>query len=906
MSNLRIMWEKTVTVIRSFRPVTGSTFRRWLVILWLATWVAVLGGFALALWRYANDKYLWQTFGIFPDGVRYSATLLVFVLLCSIVLRFLPLRWRHFRQTFRYPSIWMAIFIGGLTVFAADQRGWLGSSSRILELWQWGVFLLLMVSSLAFALLVNWALSGQRKNPDKPKPVITKGAAGFPQDLKALEGWIWSERPSDEDFLNRRTVARRFADLLLVPFGKDTTLGLVGSFGSGKTSIVRWIKCEAKALHMAEAPDLWICETSCWGFEDSASAIRYILGTIVERIEEEVECSSLRELPETYRKAISTVSGKAGPLVDILLGQNDPVQKLRMLTPILEAVHARLVVAVEDLDRSKSARFDPSDVRALLQQLKDVCGVSFILTGSASPSSRPDFAKLCDHIEIVPPMDEEQVCKAVVTIRKHYLTTHSDLNPSPETMRHDGAGMWGDTSSKRLPYELFGIEYNPPANAAISLMRTPRTLKHALRHTLTAWKKLHGEIDFDDLLITNVLKHGAPEAFDFLLNSINVLRSRPPEGLGTIYSQKEEDKRRERVQIAWDDATVDAEWDWRAARSLIIFLLPNAAKHLKDTEPTPGEQRLQGIQHVAQIDYWQRLLAGELAPGEISDQETLRAIARWVREPVATSSLVQRMLSEEKFAGVWYHFGSAVPENMFLRLADQVFEAVLQRDGARASMDHAGVQAITSRAGNHRRDDDANREWLISRLRGVLPRSLDFCNGLYYWWTSPHKSFVSLADRQRIREAVVSEAQRAFIANPKAVLNAITEEIPYSIYQLVFVADGESMPSVLRDPAEWQWFAPVLLAAAALDQNRMIPQLARLVMDRQRDTMAVETLTVLSERLIGMFGDHADEVMTLLAKAAPHGSETEKEYLVRVKEKAAEWFRQKAAQAPSAQTAPLQ
>ena len=48
---------------------------------------------------------------------------------------------------------------------------------------------------------------------------------------------------------------------------------------------------------------------------------------------------------------------------------------------------------------------------------------------------------------------------------------------------------------------------------------------HALRHTADAWEKLHGEVAFDELLVANVLRFDAPEAFNFLLRRVDTLRS---------------------------------------------------------------------------------------------------------------------------------------------------------------------------------------------------------------------------------------------------------------------------------------------------------------------------------------------------------------------------------------------
>ena len=53
--------------------------------------------------------------------------------------------------------------------------------------------------------------------------------------------------------------------------------------------------------------------------------------------------------------------------------------------------------------------------------------------------------------------------------------------------------------------------------AVASLLDTPRSLRHALGRTFSAWQTLCGEIDFDHLLAVNVLRFGAPACFLFLV-----------------------------------------------------------------------------------------------------------------------------------------------------------------------------------------------------------------------------------------------------------------------------------------------------------------------------------------------------------------------------------------------------
>jgi hypothetical protein len=67
-----------------------------------------------------------------------------------------------------------------------------------------------------------------------------------------------------------------------------------------------------------------------------------------------------------------------------------------------------------------------------------------------------------------------------------------------------------------LFYELVNL----PAMNIPKLLKTPRSLKATLRRTVKTWDILHGEIDLNDLIILNVLRYGAPEALDFLMDNL--------------------------------------------------------------------------------------------------------------------------------------------------------------------------------------------------------------------------------------------------------------------------------------------------------------------------------------------------------------------------------------------------
>ena len=112
----------------------------------------------------------------------------------------------------------------------------------------------------------------------------------------------------------------------------------------------------------------------------------------------------------------------------------------------------------------------------------------------------------------------------------------------------------GLPSSREISYLLAG-EINGPIDHIMRLVKTPRLLKTILRRTAHSWERLHGEIDFDDLLVANVIRFAAPEAYDFLLENYREIRGLERDGL-----LKDKDKRKERLQAKWSRVTNAANW----------------------------------------------------------------------------------------------------------------------------------------------------------------------------------------------------------------------------------------------------------------------------------------------------------------------------------------------------------
>jgi len=869
---------------------------RWAYILGLATAVAGLCGAGLAYLSAAGFRNPLEP-SYSALGPVFREALMAGVLLLGLALfqRVCPIRLGHLHTFLRYPPVWLAILAGLVAALGLDAAGLLLLSGQALPWadWPWllqraaiaGALLALFGGLPALASALAGWVSGRREARKAPETRTSPDEAKAAEDeWAALEAWLSGERPADEDLLGTSHVAGRFADLLLLPFGQDKTLGLVGEFGSGKSSIVRWIGGEVARRRKPDSPTVWLCHVSCWGFDDSASAVHHLLARAVATLEERVDCSALRRLPDAYRKVIA--SADSWSLLDAVLPAPDAEELLGRLTPILEAVDARLVVVVEDLDRNRSDRFDPQDVFALLQRLRAVRGVSFILTGGTEPDDRVAFAKLCDHVERVPHLGMDRVLETVRAVRKRCLDSHADLYPERGFGRPPGDGVWDGSRA------AFAVAFPPRPDrlpvpyAAAALLATPRLVKHALRQVVTAWERLHGEVDLDDLLVLAVLRHAAPEAFDFLLRNADRLRaaSRPPAATADAERSAAYNAA---LREEWAALTAGVAWDAPAARELVCFLFPGATQPLTERAYHLQDLRRQGVQNDSPTDYFDRALAGELDPGEVADQDALRAIRGWVGNPDSTD-LACRVASDDRFAVVWASFGHLMPSDRFLAFARQVIDLLVARAGpgpvgevAWAALRRLGSELGTAEA--------VHRDWLIEAIEAVLPRNLGLAVDLYHDWTEGRRFLAHPEERGAVRAAVVEAARRHFTeAEPAVLLGAIHPARPYTLYQLVFPPDGTAPPSRFQEPADWAWFAPAVLAAAQADPGKMVPELAYLVSTRGEPVRGQFQQVIHPERLEGLFGSSSPLVLDLLASIPRHLPEARWPEFRRLREQAVE------------------
>ncbi len=434
-----------------------------------------------------------------------------------------------------------------------------------------------------------------------------------------------------------------------------------------------------------------------------------------------------------------------------------------------------------------------------------------------------------------------------------------DIDPLSDKERAERLGLEvNDTPQNRLRIEHDAM----PIEEICQLAKTPRLLKLILRNTYRSWDELHGELDFDDILVANVLRFAAPEAFEFLLEHKGEIRGLIMDGI-----RKNRDARFNAIEEKWSTATQTVSWDTVSAKSMAQFLFPAWQNRGGGKPPTP-----QGVQVSYPADYWARLLVGELDDQEIHDQEVLRAIQGWKNNPDGAhfrgKALSEILGTDEAFANLFEHFARLLLDGKdFRNLAAQLFAKALETQGPSANKDSVpGFISLWRLSLKQPLEESDHIQWVQEEISKALPISLHLANDIYYYWRSNSDQDVEFKKRYpAIRTAMVDRAKELFSGKPNALISAIDPNFMYSSFHFCFIFSSEAEGGASFLPSDWEWFSELLVTAAEINSQLMIPQIACFIV---KEEMGVHEFhyTYDEKGVADLFGKQIARLMKTLSK----------------------------------------
>ena len=600
-----------------------------------------------------------------------------------------------------------------------------------------------------------------------------------------------------------------------------------------------------------------------WGLQKNAAAV-HILRSILAELSKSADCLGLSYIPSAYRDILSN-SGSSWLKSFATLSSEvrDPLEILRKLDTVLACTGKRMVLFLEDLDRNIIGSSYWKELTSLLDRLKDLDNLTFVLAINQSSSKHDILIRTCEHIEFVPALPRTEVLGCLKFFRNlcldRFSDTDIDCRSREERDKHIGLK---DNSVEYDVAAMLGYEANEPISVITRITNNPRALKSSLRHTWHSWQSLIGEIDFDDLLVAKVIYTVAPEAFAFMNEHASIMRDLDARKGSDEFSRKRNEETRKKLDTAWQN--IQGTWDAELVKILIVFLFPGWIKDDFYRENGP-----QGVIHSHPTDYWIRLNREELARDEIPDQIVLHALQDWKRNHDQAVyqglRLPETIFRIEGFAAILEHFGNSLNGHEILSLAGEVFE-LIRREGESPPKGHHYFGFIELWRLSMDQPVPEHDDWVLAEIRKAVPISLRFANELYYFWRNKDHSMVSSNHKTpALRDGFVEAARQAYENNSQVLIGALNPVYMYDIRHLMIYYSEPDGGGPGFDPAEWKWLANVLLEAGKMNPQVIVPQLACVLSNEASNFRQGFTYSLHEERLNSLFGEERSKALKLLA-----------------------------------------
>lgn len=426
----------------------------------------------------------------------------------------------------------------------------------------------------------------------------------------------------------------------------------------------------------------------------------------------------------------------------------------------------------------------------------------------------------------------DQMIQIISTFRRICLERYADdIDMISPIKRSERLGL----KNGNILRELFP-EVNQPNDDICRLTKTPRLLKMVLRRTFYAWESLHGELDFDDLLIANVIRFSAPEAFNFILDNIQEIRALR----FNLKYPVDSNERLKAIEAKWVRISENANWDVTSTKQLIKFLFP----FWGETYNSNSELPLQRLYVSSPADYWFRFLTEELSEDEIKDQEVIRSILSWKDDRAGLHfrgfSLPEILCNNLEFSGKFEFFANSFLNGTELReLASALFAKAIVLHGVVTSADIApGFISLWRRVIQRPIEENQHSLWVLDEVTKALPKSFRFANDIYYYYSSNCESDIHKAHHHiNLRNQIISKTKDIFIGNPKKLMQSIDQKYMYISYHFCVLFSEPEQGGSGFQPEEWKWFAKLLLEAGSLDPQTIVPQIVDLLAEEQSQVL---------------------------------------------------------------------
>lgn len=773
--------------------------------------------------------------------------------------------WLGLRHFFRYPPAWLAGCIG-FSVYCSylallpnqwfepscsqAQSAEIVAAIRSAHLSVWGALASVVVAAALISHLLRDRFTLHSQDQSRRKLGITKASPPNNNqqatnkklnEFSALLGWISTDdavvQPTDDAF-GHNAIAQRIASRIGPHPKAPPPIALIGSLGAGKTSIHNLV---VHSLLQSGQLDrtISIVNLSLWPYETTDAAIRAILDALSRELDRHVSTLAIRGLPDDYIHIIESAGGTWGR---ILRGTGDPESVLAAFERIASALALHVVVWVEDIERfasSTDALAQEDDekirpIRALLYLLSGHEHIQVVLA-SSSLHTRFDLEKIARFVEKIPTLPLLESWRILYTFRLGCQNTYtSDVDPATPKYRAD-VGQSPATVSVELQLGTMSV-----ARALATLCNTPRSLKHALRHCLDAWAVLHGEIDLDDLLCLSILRASEPSVFALVDRFVRDFR----EGS----TSKQEGTSPTLFSVELKAILGEAQSLRRTAIERVLgFLFPgwDTGKIIDASKLKP-----QGVANSETRDYWGRYLSLTPPISNESDQRILRAIDDF--SLTRDTKLAYMLASGDDTRAVEAFLRLRLEKKHLARLLGAVAELEIElTPHTKPSTAFAGIVDAPGVVSVWRimldKGTNADDLWstLLELLKKAVPQNIAYAYSLVYFFASEGGGVRSLLTHERARdlkhELYSLLAQTFPFGAEHRLVAALRAGSPFALLwaswgiERVRASDYEGLPF-----PGWPAFSEVILQAAAIAPEILLPMIGPFIVDHERGIVSDE------------------------------------------------------------------
>jgi hypothetical protein len=708
----------------------------------------------------------------------------------------------------RHPPIVWSVGVGATIVIFINNYFRLSSDSHSTSRFEIFILLILYATLVACSFLLDQLNSisdkrGDRNDTDTTNIVLGDILCGTPSDTlnylidspDRLFAWINSDAPitsTRQDLFGIQHIAKSMTSAI---DGNDgNAIGLLGRFGSGKTSIVNLVKASFTADHANPQP-LFI-NIKTWGVKPDTLPT-HILRTGVDELRKHVDTLSIGGMPEEYARAMEA----AGPSWFRMLlhgGAAKSIDQLQRLNVLAKSIGYRILFVIEDLDRNAPQEIQShiyAGLQALLAELKHCTNLGFILTVGQTTL---DFDRLCDMKVHVPLLSVDHCSAVVQAARYHLLITAVDKDLIiPDRSMLDIKAMQRTLLTGRLRWRYKSptmMTYSALWQHILPLLTTPRRLKAALSHTERSWNALMGEVDIDQLLICEVIRASCPQVLDAIAD----IRSRTESDFGLIRDEAAKEFQEwldNRLDRSLSFASIEEREHLEALAK--YFIKSNHDNNIRLLYRSPTDDPIQNA--VADDVYWYRLWSGYINSTEPTDQYILQHIHDW-KNNRDTSTLPSLLENDGDFTEVFERIVekriSMVPEiridgTDILGLASGVNKYLIAERRASACEDNsiAFIPLWRLYVNGSRAKEIDQVDWVTREITSCLSTSLRLALDIEYYWISARDAGISTHNVKKVRQYFIAHVKQLWDDQPEALctcMTALTLSHVFSLAHLIF------------------------------------------------------------------------------------------------------------------------